>query len=103
MPSHPKTFRLRLYVGGVTPASTRAVVNARRLCDQQLGTDYELEVLDVRSNVHLAREDQVVAIPPLVKLEPAPARSFIGDLSNASALVLGPPRAQAETGPAEED
>jgi circadian clock protein KaiB len=78
----PAKFVFRLYVGGTTPASTRAVVNTRRMCERFSEEEYQLEILDIRDHLVLAKQDQVVAIPTLVRLLPAPPRRFIGDLSD---------------------
>lgn len=82
-------FVLRLYVGGATPASTRAVVNARRLCEGLDDADYRLEILDIREHLQLAKDDQVLAIPTLVRLKPPPARRYIGDLSDPGSVLRG--------------
>lgn len=81
--------RLRLYVTGATPASARAVVNARRFCEAHLAGRYSLEVLDIGEHVELAAEDQIVAAPTLMRLMPQPLRRFIGDLSDEARLLRG--------------
>ncbi len=82
-------FVFRLYVTGVTPRSTRAVVNARGFCERHLKGRYLLEILDIADNVAMATSDQIVAAPTLVKLAPAPVRRFIGDMSNADRILRG--------------
>lgn len=82
-----ENYILRLYVSGATALSARAVVNARKICDDHLKGRYRLEVLDIADNVALAMKDQIVAAPTLVKLAPAPLRRFIGDMSNAEKLL----------------
>ncbi|MEP7058814.1 MAG: circadian clock KaiB family protein [Caldimonas sp.] len=82
-------YVFRLYVGGSTPASARAVVNARRIFEKHLKGRYRLEILDVADNIVRATLDQVVATPTLVKLAPLPLRRFIGDLSNVERIVDG--------------
>jgi circadian clock protein KaiB len=82
-----ENYILRLYVSGATELSARAVVNARKICDDYLKGRYRLEVLDIADNVAMAMKDQIVAAPTLVKLAPAPLRRFIGDLSNAEKLL----------------
>lgn len=79
---------LRLYVAGQTPRSLRAVANMRRVCAEDLGGRYSLEVIDLYQQPHLARGEQIVAVPALVKRLPAPLRMVIGDMSN-TAHVLG--------------
>ena len=86
-------YVLRLYVSGATALSARAVVNARKICDDHLKGRYKLEVLDIADNIAMAVKDQIVAAPTLVKLAPAPLRRFIGDMSNVEGLLerLGVP------------
>jgi circadian clock protein KaiB len=81
--------RLRLYVVGTTPASSRAIVNTRRFCEEHLSGGYDLEVVDLSLDPSLAARAQVVAAPTLVKEEPPPVRRFIGDMSDASHLAAG--------------
>jgi len=80
-------FVFRLYVSGATPASARAVVNARRIFETHLPGRYHLEIFEIGEHVHQAAADQVVAAPTLVKLAPLPLRRFIGDLSNVERLL----------------
>ena len=80
-------FVFRLYVSGATPASARAVVNARRIFETHLPGRYHLEIFEIGEHVHPAAADQVVAAPTLVKLAPLPLRRFIGDLSNVERLL----------------
>ena len=79
-------FRLRLYVSGATPASSRAVVNARRFCETHLAGRYTLEILSIVEHVAEAAQDEVVAAPTLIKLAPLPVRRFIGDLTDTRRL-----------------
>ena len=82
----PDLVDLRLYVTGATPASARAVVNARRFCETHLAGRYRLEVLDIGEHVEQATLDQIVAAPTLIRLAPLPLRRFIGDLSDDERL-----------------
>jgi len=83
----PEKYIFRLYVSGATALSARAVVNARKICDDHLKGRYQLEVLDIADNVAMAMRDQIVAAPTLVKLAPAPLRRFIGDMSNVETFL----------------
>ena len=83
----PSDYIFRLYVSGATALSARAVVNARKICDDHLKGRYQLEILDIADNVEMAMKDQIVAAPTLVKLAPAPLRRFIGDMSNVKSLL----------------
>lgn len=80
-------YVFRLYVSGATALSARAVVNARKICDDHLKGRYQLEILDIADNVAMAMKDQIVAAPTLVKLSPAPLRRFIGDMSNVEGFL----------------
>ena len=80
---------LRLYVTGVTGRSVRAIENVRRICDEHLKGAYELEVVDLYKNLPLARGDQIVAAPTLIKRLPLPLRRLIGDMSNEARVLVG--------------
>ena len=86
-------YVLRLYVSGSTLKSALAVENIKRICEQHLKNRYDLEVIDIYQQPNLAREEQIVAVPTLIKRWPPPVRRLIGDLSNMkralSALDLG--------------
>jgi circadian clock protein KaiB len=82
-------YRLRLYVAGPTPRSTRAIVNARRICEQYLRGRYALEVIDLYQQPALAAEDQIVAAPTLLRMRPLPLRRLIGDLSDRARVLVG--------------
>jgi circadian clock protein KaiB len=84
-----RTYVLRLYVTGFTPASTRAIVNLKRLCEEQLSGRFELEVVDIFQRPTLAKGEQILATPTLVKLLPAPMQRFIGHLSGVGGKLLG--------------
>jgi circadian clock protein KaiB len=79
---------LRLYVAGQTPKSITALVNLRRLCERHLAGRYRIEVVDLLKRPHLARRDDIVVIPTLVRKLPAPIRKIIGDLSNEERVLL---------------
>lgn len=82
-------YKLRLFVTGSTPRSTRAVTCIRSLCETYLKDRYELEVIDLYQQPHLARDAQLIAAPTLLKEEPLPKKRFIGDMSNQNKLLLG--------------
>jgi len=82
-------YVLRLYVTGMTPRSTRAVENVRRICEEHLHGRYDLEVIDIYQQPTLAKGEQIVAAPTLVKKLPLPLRRVIGDLSNTDKVLLG--------------
>jgi circadian clock protein KaiB len=80
---------LRLYVTGVTGKSVRAIQNVRRICDEHLKGAYELEVVDLYKNLPLARGDQIIAAPTLIKRLPLPLRRLIGDMSDEASVLVG--------------
>lgn len=84
-----EVWDLRLYVAGQTPKSITALNNLRRLCEEHLPGRYRIEVVDLLLNPRLAREDQIVAIPTLVRKLPDPIRKIIGDLSDSERTMVG--------------
>ena len=82
-------YLLRLYVTGTTGKSVRAIQNVRRICEQHLQGLYDLEVIDIYKNLPLARGDQIIAAPTLIKRLPAPLRRLIGDMSDERRVLLG--------------
>ena len=80
---------LRLYVAGTSERSTRAIVNARDMLDTHAAGRYTLEIIDVFQQPALARDDQILAVPTLIKRLPAPLRKFIGDLSERDVVLVG--------------
>lgn len=85
----PQTWRLRLYVAGQTPKSIAALANLRRLCESHLAGRYHLEVVDLLSKPRLARRDDIIVVPTLVRTLPPPIRKIIGDLSNVERVLVG--------------
>lgn len=84
-----RTWRLRLYVAGQTPKSITALANLKRLCEGHLAGRYHIEVVDLLSQPQLARRDDIVVIPTLVRKLPPPIRKIIGDLSNEERVLVG--------------
>jgi circadian clock protein KaiB len=82
-------YILRLYITGTTPHSTRAILNIRRICEEHLRGRYELEVVDLVQHPTLAKGEQIIAAPTLIKKLPLPLRRFIGDMANADRILLG--------------
>ena len=85
----PEVCELRLYVAGQTPKSVTALANLRRLCEEHLAGQYRIEVIDLLQQPQLARGDQILAIPTLVRRLPSPIRKIIGDLSNTERVLVG--------------
>ena len=84
-----KHYVLRLYVTGSTPHSTRAISNIRRICEQYLEGRYDLEVCDISQHPALAKGEQILAAPTLIRKLPLPLRRFIGDMSQTERILLG--------------
>lgn len=80
---------LRLYVTGTTARSTRAIANVRRICEEHLRNRYDLEVIDIYQQPMLAKGDQIIAAPTLVKHLPLPLRKLIGDMSDKDRVLMG--------------
>lgn len=85
----PKLWQLRLYVAGQTPKCLAAFANLKRLCEQHLAGQYEIEIVDLLETPQLASGDQILAIPTLVRKLPEPMRKIIGDLSNTERVLVG--------------
>lgn len=84
-----EVLKLRLYVAGQTPKSIRAFDNLKVLCEERLKGRYQIEVIDLLENPHMARGNQIVALPTLVVKLPHPVRQIIGDLSNTDRVLVG--------------
>jgi circadian clock protein KaiB len=82
-------WELRLYVAGQTPKSLRAFANLKKICETQLRGKYRITVIDVLANPELARADQIVAIPTVIRKLPPPVKRIIGDLSNKERVLVG--------------
>lgn len=82
-------WQLRLYIAGKTPKSVAAFTNLKKLCEEHLAGKYEIEVVDLLENPQLARGDEIIAIPTLVRKLPEPMRKIIGDLSDTERTLVG--------------
>lgn len=82
-------WNLRLYVAGQTPRSMTAFQNLKNICEEYLKGKYYIEVIDLMENPTLARGDQILAVPTLVRKLPQPIRKIIGDLSNTERVLVG--------------
>ena len=87
--SEGETWHLRLYVAGESPKSLAAFANLRELCEKHLDHPYEIEIVDLVQNPKLARGDEILAVPTLVRRLPAPMRKIIGDLSDTDRVLVG--------------
>jgi circadian clock protein KaiB len=87
--TEPQKYVLRLYVTGLTSRSTRAIGTVRSVCEQHLAGQYDLEIIDVYQQPGRISEDQIVAIPTLVKCSPEPQRLIVGDMSDRNRLLFG--------------
>jgi circadian clock protein KaiB len=84
-----KFMELRLYVAGQSPKSLAALANLKKFCAEHLDGQYELQVIDLVETPQLAQNDQILAIPTLVRKLPSPIRKIIGDLSDSSRVLVG--------------
>ncbi len=80
---------LRLYVAGQTPKAIMAFKNLKLICEEQLKGKYEIQVIDLLMNPQLGRDDQILAVPTLVRKLPVPVRKIIGDLSDSERVLIG--------------
>jgi len=77
-----------LYVAGISEKSKRAIVRVRAICEEHLKEKYELEIVDIYQQPHLAKAAQIIAVPTLVRNLPSPVRKFIGDVSNSDRILI---------------
>jgi circadian clock protein KaiB len=90
----PKTrrsdiYRLRLYIAGQTPNSVAAITNLKKICEEKLLGKYRIEVVDLLEKPQLAKGDQIIAIPTLVRRLPPPVKKIIGNLSKTESVIVG--------------
>ncbi len=82
-------LELRLYVAGQTPRALAAFTNLKRICEEHVTCKYRIEIIDLLKNPQLAKGDQILAVPTLVRKLPVPVRKIIGDLSNTERVLVG--------------
>jgi circadian clock protein KaiB len=82
-------YVLRLYITGITPKSTRAIQNIKKICEENLKGRYELEVIDIYQQPVLAKDEQIIAAPTLIRKLPLPLRRLIGDMSDKDRILVG--------------
>jgi circadian clock protein KaiB len=87
--SDQEIYILRLYVAGQTKKSLTAFANLKEICEEYLGGRYKIEVVDLLENPQLAKGDQILAVPTLVRRLPPPIKKIIGDLSNTERVLVG--------------
>jgi circadian clock protein KaiB len=85
----PPRYRLRLFVSGATPRSRRAIENIKEIGEKRLSGRYDLEVIDAYQQAELARGEQILVLPTLIKSLPGPLRRLVGDLSDEAQVLLG--------------
>jgi circadian clock protein KaiB len=94
-----KKYLLRLYVAGATPRSTQAIMNLKKICEEHLSGRYDLEVVDIYQQPVLAKGEQIIAVPTLIKKLPLPLRRFIGSMADVERILVGlnlKPRQESE-------
>ena len=82
-------YILKLYVTGATPNSVRAINNIKAICEKYLKNDYELEIIDVYQQPLIAKSEQIIALPLLIKLSPLPLKRLIGNMSDTQKVLKG--------------
>ena len=87
--SSEQKYVLKLYITGMTPRSTKAIMNIRQICEEHLKGHFELEIIDIFQQPVLARGEQIIAAPTLIKKLPLPLRKFIGDMSDTDRILIG--------------
>jgi circadian clock protein KaiB len=87
--SRTERYVLRLYITGMTSRATRAIENVRAICDEHLNGRYDLQVVDVYQQPALAKDEQIIAAPTLIKRLPLPLRRIIGDMSQRDRVLMG--------------
>jgi circadian clock protein KaiB len=85
----PEKWELRLYTAGQSPKSLAALANLKRFCEEHLAGRYSIEVIDLLRNPRLAKDDEIIAIPTLVRKLPQPLRKLVGDLSDTERTLVG--------------
>jgi|SRR5580692_1319104 circadian clock protein KaiB len=80
---------LQLYIAGMSPSSIRAIQNIKRLCNEYLNDQFDLEIIDIYKNPSVAEEQKIVFSPSLIRQLPLPKRTFIGDLSDTKNVIMG--------------
>ncbi len=88
-PCDDQKYLLRLYITGMTPRSTQAIARIKAICEEHLSGRYELDVIDIYQQPTLAKGEQIIATPTLIKKLPLPLRRIVGDLSNKERVLLG--------------
>jgi circadian clock protein KaiB len=87
--SRSAVYRLRLYIAGQTPNSIAAIANLKKICEDKLRGRYRIEVVDLLKKPQLAKGDQIIAIPTLVRRLPPPVKKIIGNLSKTESVIVG--------------
>jgi circadian clock protein KaiB len=88
-PEAAEKWLLRLYVAGRSPKCVTALENLKRFCEERMAGHYEIEVIDLLENPRLAKDDQIIAIPTLVRRLPEPLKKIIGNLSDTQRMLVG--------------
>lgn len=82
-------YVLRLFITGMTPNSQKAIENIKKICEEYLAGRYELQIIDIYQQPALAKEEQIIAAPTLIKSLPAPLKRLVGDMSNTEKVLMG--------------
>lgn len=82
-------WKLKLYIAGMTPRSTKAIENLKKICEEEVPGNYSIELIDLLKNPQLAEGDQILALPTLIRKLPEPVRRIIGDFSDKEKVLVG--------------
>jgi circadian clock protein KaiB len=82
-------YKLSLYIAGKTQKAERAIRNLKKICDDELPGQYTVEIIDLLEHPHLAGDEQIIAVPTLIKKLPSPLRTLVGDLSDTARVLVG--------------
>jgi len=85
--SNDDPYVFRLYVTGASPNSLRAITNTRNICEEYFNENYELEIIDVHQQPSVAKKENIIALPLLIKKHPLPEKRMIGDMSNMERVL----------------
>lgn len=84
-----ENYVLRLFITGMTPNSHKAIENIKKICEEHLAGRYELQIIDIYQQPALAKKEQIIAAPTLIKSLPAPLKRLVGDMSNTEKVLMG--------------
>jgi circadian clock protein KaiB len=82
-------YKLQLFVSGASPNSLKAIANFKRICEEHISGRYDLEIIDIYQQPLMAKQEQIIALPLMIKLSPSPVKRLIGDMSDTQKVLKG--------------